>query len=333
MGQEQTLIELITVLSKDPNINSIAPEKVKLLEELKMNIFTKQNDFKKAFLSAQKILSLSETFRSKDHTDALIKLDQKLEESEQKKILLKTELDLSKKTQLLGSIFGLFLLTVIVSLIYIKYQNKLNQETIKYSEIKAKSEERDRISKDLHDDLGSSMTSIRLLSEILVESSSEKSAKRIGEIALENIDKLNEIVWFENPQNDYISSLTAYLKNYITSIKSFSNQQINIEINQDIPNVKISGIKRRAIILAFKEAINNALKHSNATLITIDITDQNQNYIITIHDNGIKYNIEDLNRKSGIDIMKKRIESVGGQFEIETQHNKIIKMTIPHIIK
>lgn len=204
--------------------------------------------------------------------------------------------------------------------------------------------ERNRISKELHDDLGSGLTEIRLLSEVLKSKSYNGISVEIEKISKSSsqlIDNLSEIVWTMNPRHDSLESLIVYLRTY--SIEYFENTPIHFKttIPEDIPAFILNSEIRRNIFLVVKETFNNILKHSQAESVwfTIEIKqvnlvkeipiaksseklpfydfDTNTFLQITIADNGkgINFNKENLFR-NGLNNMSERMKFVGGSFEI-----------------
>ncbi len=185
--------------------------------------------------------------------------------------------------------------------------------------LEAKQQERNRISADMHDELGSGVTAIRLMSEIVKAKMKEVTMPEIDKIsssANELLGKMNTIIWTMVSSNDTVESLAAYIRAY--AVEFFDSTKIDCQFNFPIsmPPLDLSGEKRRNIFLAVKEALNNVLKHSRATvvMISISLTDK---LVIEIADNGIGINMDQLRKfGNGLQNMKKRIASIGGEFNI-----------------
>jgi len=186
----------------------------------------------------------------------------------------------------------------------------------------AKQDERNRISVDMHDELGSGVTAIRLMSEIVKSKMKDATLPEIEKIsnsANELLNKMNAIIWTMTSSNDTIENLIAYIRSY--AVEFFENTSIDCYFSMpaSIPPREISGERRRNIFLSVKEALNNVLKHSQSSVVRINVT-INTHLTIEIQDDGIGINMEKLRKfGNGLNNMKKRMASIDGQFNIENK--------------
>lgn len=186
----------------------------------------------------------------------------------------------------------------------------------------AKQDERNRISADMHDELGSGVTAIRLMSEIVKSKMKEQTLPEIEKIshsANELLNKMNTIIWTMTSSNDSVGNLVAYIRSY--AVEFFENTSIDchFSIPPSLPPHEISGEKRRNVFLSVKEALNNVLKHSQGTVVKISVT-VNDKLLIEIMDNGVGINMDKLRKfGNGLNNMKKRMASIDGQFDIENR--------------
>lgn len=184
----------------------------------------------------------------------------------------------------------------------------------------AKQDERNRISVDMHDELGSGVTAIRLMSEIVKSKMKDQTLPEIEKIsnsANELLNKMNAIIWTMTSSNDSVENLVAYIRSY--AVEFFENTAIDCYFSMpaSIPPREISGERRRNIFLSVKEALNNVLKHSQSSVVRINVT-INTRLIIEIQDDGIGINMEKLRKfGNGLNNMKKRMASIDGEFQIE----------------
>lgn len=184
----------------------------------------------------------------------------------------------------------------------------------------AKQDERNRISVDMHDELGSGVTAIRLMSEIVKSKMKEQTLPEIEKIsnsANELINKMNTIIWTMTSSNDTVENLIAYIRSY--AVEFFENTAIDCYFSMpaSIPAREISGEKRRNIFLSVKEALNNVLKHSQSSVVKINVN-VNDRLIIEIQDDGVGINMDKLRKfGNGLNNMKKRMTSIDGEFNIE----------------
>jgi len=215
----------------------------------------------------------------------------------------------------------------------LKLENERKEFEKQMAVVTAMQGERDRISADMHDELGSGVTAIRLMSEILKTKMRDKSVPELEKIssnANELLSKMNTIIWTMKSSNDTVESLVAYIRAH--AIEYFDSTPIDcsVRVPAVIPQVDISGEKRRNIFLSIKEALNNAMKHSQATEIRIDITTNDHTLVIHVIDNGIGINTEELRRfGNGLSNMRRRMESIGGTFNITCEGKCVLVFEAP----
>ena len=196
----------------------------------------------------------------------------------------------------------------------------------------AQQDERNRISADMHDELGSGVTAIRLMSEIVKSKMKQTSLPEIEKIsnsANDLLGKMNTIIWTMKSSNDTLESLVAYIRAH--AIEFFDSTPIDCIVHvADVPDVEMSGEKRRNIFLGVKEALNNIMKHSQADKVNIDITVVDDRLIIKIADNGIGIDKEKLRRfGNGLNNMKRRMQNIQGEFKIEQDKGTILYFELP----
>jgi signal transduction histidine kinase len=183
----------------------------------------------------------------------------------------------------------------------------------------------------MHDELGSGVTAIRLMSEIVkskMKGDTLPEIEKISYSANELLNKMNTIIWTMISSNDTVESLVAYIRAY--SVDFFENTGVEclFTISENNTSREISGEKRRNIFLAVKEALNNVLKHSMATRVHIRIIEADQ-LTIEITDNGIGIDPDKLKRfGNGLNNMKKRIESMDGRFFVENSNGTALRFLI-----
>ena len=214
----------------------------------------------------------------------------------------------------------------------LKSQNQLQEYEKEIAVYKAQQAERERISADMHDELGSGMTAIRLMSEIARNKMKENTPVEIDKIsssADDVLNKMNAIIWSMNSGNDTLDNLISYIRSY--SLEYFENTPVKCTVNTpaSIPDKEITGDKRRNIFLCVKETLNNVLKHSKATLITINI-EANHSLQISITDNGVGIDLEKLRQfGNGLKNITRRMETIGGTFKIKNNGGTVTTLDLP----
>jgi signal transduction histidine kinase len=196
--------------------------------------------------------------------------------------------------------------------------------------IQAQQEERNRISADMHDDLGAGMTTIRLYSELAkgkLAATPIPEIEKISSSANELLNKMNAIIWSMSSSNDSLGNMVAYVRSY--SLEYFENTGINckISIPENLPNIVIGGEVRRNVFLVVKEALNNVLKHSKATEVAITLELVPGGLKLLIHDNGVGIDLEKLRQfGNGLKNMKKRMEDIEAEFFIENNNGTLVTL-------
>lgn len=217
------------------------------------------------------------------------------------------------------------------SALYLDY--KIRNEKLKLEKEQAVDQERARISSDMHDDLGSGLSTIRLLSEIakrkIKDTGQTKEIERISEAAGELVDKMSEIIWAMSSSNDSLANLIAYMRSFAADFLEHAHVQHRFIIPEAIPNVKLSGGTRRHIYLAVKESLHNVVKHAQATEVIIEVK-VFKNMTIMIRDNGKGFDPEKVRLfGNGLKNIEKRMQQVGGQADIISQNGTTVFLDIP----
>ena len=230
--------------------------------------------------------------------------------------------------ELLFFLFALTYKNKMEIILSIQKEEKLKLETERkelekqVAVLAAKQDERNRISVDMHDELGSGVTAIRLMSEIVKSKMKEQTLPEIEKIsnsANALINKMNTIIWTMTSSNDTVENLVAYIRSY--AVEFFENTAIDCYFSMpaSITAREISGEKRRNIFLSVKEALNNVVKHSQSSVVRINVI-VNERLIIEIQDDGVGINMEKLRKfGNGLNNMRKRMASIDGEFKVENK--------------
>lgn len=214
----------------------------------------------------------------------------------------------------------------------LKAQNLLKEYEKEIAVYKAQQEERQRISADMHDELGAGMTAIRLMSEIARNKMKENTPVEIEKIsrsADDVLNKMNAIIWSMNSGNDTLDNLVSYIRSY--AIEYFDGTQVDcrVQVSEQLPAKELTGDKRRNIFLSVKESLNNILKHAEATAVVIRInTDEGLEIIIS--DNGKGIDLDKLRQfGNGLKNIARRMESIGGRYHIENKNGTVSTLSLP----
>jgi len=185
---------------------------------------------------------------------------------------------------------------------------------------------RARIAADLHDDIGAGLTEISILNEILYQKlPSEwqqtigKEFRQIGERARLLIDKMSDIVWLVNPRRDTLFDLLSRLGDSAREILPAEQAIFRTENLESLKNVRLNMENRQHLFLIFKEAIHNALKHSEATEVVLSATFDGRKLRMTLRDNGKGFVLEEVRGGNGLQNMQDRARRLGGELHIHSR--------------
>ena len=186
-------------------------------------------------------------------------------------------------------------------------------------------EERARIAKDLHDDLGANLTQIIFLSE-RVENAPPGTPEvtpwfnLIPATARRTIQSLDEIVWAINPQNDSLESLANYLSQFAQQHLTLANARCILDVPTVLPAVPLSTEVRHNLLLATREALQNAVSHAGASEVRLSLKFDEHGLNITIADNGNGFNPDFVSEHgNGLKNMRQRLHGLGGRLELHSR--------------
>jgi signal transduction histidine kinase/ligand-binding sensor domain-containing protein len=185
--------------------------------------------------------------------------------------------------------------------------------------------ERMRIAKDLHDDLGTQLTRIVLLSGLAQrdQASSEKNTehlKKLSAAAQQVINSLDETVWAVNPRNNTLPHLINYIGRFAIEFMKTAEIECHADLPERPPDCAIPAAVRHNLFLAVKEALNNVVRHANAGAVKLRITATEQMLEITIEDDGCGFaHVPEQDGADGLYNMRHRIEEIGGTFQLKSE--------------
>ena len=188
---------------------------------------------------------------------------------------------------------------------------------------RALAQERARIARDLHDDLGSNLTEITMLATASPGSKSppEDAAERMETIAGKSrtlVNALDEIVWAVDPNRDTLASVARYLASYAEEFLAGLKIACRVQIPNFFPELVVSGEVRHHLFLAVKEALNNAIRHGNANEISFRVRVSDDRLVISITDNGSGFDTSERSNGYGLINLRNRLEHLHGRCELES---------------
>jgi len=235
------------------------------------------------------------------------------------------------------AIFLMFIIFVGVIIGASVYTQKRKQKIIQlgYEKKIALEKQRVLISRNMHDDLGSALSAIKLKTSTLSIKSKDlehkRELKQLG-IRIKSIDqKIQDAIWAVDARNDTVEKLIDYLVNHIRDLFDDGPMIYELLLPKELPEYLVSGDIRRMVALAYKEILNNIIKHANAKKIWVNVYLFNENTMqIIIQDDGDGFDIEEkeLGDGNGLDNMRFRMEKIGGTCRfLPTKKGTIVELT------
>jgi signal transduction histidine kinase len=201
-----------------------------------------------------------------------------------------------------------------------KYQQRLRR----IQQESALEHERARIAQDLHDELGSLLTRISLLSGLLRADKDspgqvEQHAGKLAQAANQTVRALEEIVWAVRPGSDTLQSLVDYISHFAGELFEGNPTRCRLDIPEELPARPLPPDVRHNIFLIVKETLANILKHAGATEVHLQIKIAPQSLEIIIADNGKGFDVPAAaaaGRRNGLDNLRRRAAAVGGRLAL-----------------
>ncbi len=195
---------------------------------------------------------------------------------------------------------------------------------------------RTRIATDLHDDIGANLTKIAILSEVVKQQLGEGKGERdgplssIARISRESVAAMSDIVWAVNPRRDSLRDLVRRMRRHAEEV--FVTRDIRLDFRAPEPNLKLGVDVRRDLFLIFKEAVNNAVRHSRCSQVGIALTVSGQSLELEINDNGVGFDPKAESDGQGLANMRERARKLGGELVLTSEQSvgTRIRIRVPY---
>jgi len=215
----------------------------------------------------------------------------------------------------------------IAGIVYLIYRNRIQR-------LLAMERMRTRIATDLHDDIGSNLTRISILSEVARQKSENGNGdllSSIANIARESVASMNDIVWAVTPEHDSLLDLTRRMRRHAEEVFAFRDIELRFETPESDMGLKLGVGLRRDLLLVFKEAVNNAARHSNCSKVEIDLRADQSELILEIKDNGRGFAESENESGQGLRSMRRRAGIMGGEFNIDSDPGRgtTVRLVLP----
>ncbi len=341
--------QILSTAKDDERLNDIATIYLGISEA-----YQKNGNHKIALENYKQFVRYNDSILGKDKQIAIKDAQVKYKTIEKEKLLAEsranlaeTELKVKKKNYLIFGSFGLTLLLGLLGYLFYNQQKLKNRQLKKENELKTAlvkietqnklQEQRLRISRDLHDNIGSQLTfiisSIDNLKYKLEEGETVEKLSKISGFTTNTIYELRDTIWAMNKNDITFGDLQSRISNFIDQAKIASeNTEFTFTISENIKQVyKFTSIQGMNLYRIIQEGVNNASKYAKATKISVSIIEENSNYRILIKDNGKGFNLATEPLGNGISNIKKRSKELSVEVRIDSVINEgtSISLLIP----
>lgn len=227
------------------------------------------------------------------------------------------------------TLFYTLLIAAITIAVYALFRYRINQ-------VKKVHALQQRISSDLHDDIGASLTSINILSRLSGQKNMDAATRsnylaRIEKQTAEVTDALRDIVWSINPRNETVSNIMVRMKRYAAEMLETNNIAYEFQAAIQDENINLELPVRQNLYYIFKEAINNLAKYSGAESALIKLDINKNGLYLEISDTGKGFNANVVKLGNGLENMRNRAKAIHATYELVTIENKgtVIKLNLP----
>ncbi len=233
------------------------------------------------------------------------------------------------------AVFTLFTLIMVAAVRYISVR-RLQAQLRLAEQQSALHKERARIAKDIHDDLGATLTQIAIFSELARRDSDQPVESRghnekISQTARQAIRALDEIVWAVNPRNDTLTQLVDYTGQFALDYLESAGIRCRLDFPDSLPEREVPTDLRHNLFLVVKEALNNVVKHAQAKEVSLRLSSTAERLDIEIEDNGRGLGSSpDAPGADGLRNMRQRMHDIGGECRIESRPGGGTRITVAY---
>jgi two-component system, NarL family, sensor kinase len=234
---------------------------------------------------------------------------------------------------------GFLLLIVLGGLGFYSFRKNQIAKNLE-AKLQAQNKERQRISREMHDDLGGNLTSLIYTAHLLnTKYPDNEQVKKITILSDDISETINEIVWSLNIQQNSLADWAFYTKGKVSELLENSNLDFKFQIPETIPQRILSDEQKRNLYLVVKESVNNAIKHSEAKNLLIKMDFDNSllhrgrvgdGVFIQIQDDGVGFNDATKTKTgsgNGLSNMKARMEEIGGEISWKNENGTLVEIT------
>jgi len=193
---------------------------------------------------------------------------------------------------------------------------------------------RNRVARDLHDDMGSTLSTINILSSMAktkLNVDPVKTAEYLGKISDNSqrmMEAMDDIVWSIKPSNDSMQKIAARMREFAINVLEAKDIVMRFHIDEDVYDIKLNMEARRDFFLVFKEAVNNAAKYSKAENVYINVSMHHRHLVLEVKDDGVGFDVQAADGGNGLGNMQKRADAMNGKAALQSKPGEGTTMTL-----
>jgi signal transduction histidine kinase len=209
-------------------------------------------------------------------------------------------------------------ITFVTFMAYAMHRQRINR-------LLAVEQVRNRVARDLHDDMGSTLSTINILSSMAkakLNTDAIKTGEYINKISDNSqrmMEAMDDIVWAIKPVNDNMQKVTGRMREFATSVLEAKDIELDFRVDKEVYDVKTDMEARRDVFLIFKEAVNNAVKYSRCDKVWVHISAQHGRLMLLVKDNGIGFDVKQADAGNGLGNMRKRADTLNAQLQVQSR--------------
>lgn len=260
----------------------------------------------------------------KDREILLLNQQQKLKETED-----------ARKNLYINFIIGFVTLIIIISFLLFYIKSGIKHQKLIFEKQLAIQDERQRISSDMHDDIGTGLSTmliyINMLKLKLAGGDDALKIERIAALGTSLVDQMKEIVWALSPGNDKLDSLLLFVRHYFVLLFEPLDYDLRIDFPATVPNIELESKVRRNIFLCIKEALNNVIKHAGATAVALEVSIVHHQLMISVKDNGCGMPAAVTGlvvSGNGLNNITRRMKAINGKFDFFNNDGMVVCLQI-----
>jgi two-component system sensor histidine kinase UhpB len=288
-----------------------------------IGVYDSLKDYKNAYLYYKLFAELDDSLFNEKKSAQIAEINTKYEtEKKDNEIALLSKnkeiqnVEIKKQKLLKNSFVGGLGLAIV--LMFLSYRTYRVRQRLRLQDI------RNKIAGDLHDDIGSTLNSISIYSEVArkKDEQQDEALEMIGDASRKIIDAMSDIVWTVNPDNDSFAKIIFRMKSLAYNLFRAKKIEFTFHSDETLDDRKLTLEVRRNFYLIFKEAVNNLVKYSHATRAAITLSNENNFIRLSIKDDGMGFDTTSDSTGNGLKNMKRRADEMNAEFRIESAPGK-----------